>query len=379
MKTVQSSSRFLPGKICRLWCLAVVCTMMLAVAAGVSADDEGTILRHENFLAFVAEPDENVVIAVESLARGPFTDDLEVMIIEPDSFQALGEIVPLGTTREIPFTTRKAGLHVVRLATAQTLYRARLVERPFALVAWEGTRVWITGAMVRQHFFVPEKKREFSLFVTASVVTEGATVKIWSPAGEVVLEETDDFVKTTELKVTVPEGMDGQVWTLALEDPGLPNLFLDDVELYLGRGMPPYLCEDPQWLPIFVKRTRGEPESIAAVVKLGNLTMRNGETTDVTFTIDALPDVSQAALRGAAHDVDYVDEGVFTVNGQGRYSIPVTGDATLADYTVLIDIEHLRAGENTFSFIHDNRASGVMALYDTELLLGENIRTEELW
>ncbi|MEN6641168.1 MAG: hypothetical protein ABFE08_01845 [Armatimonadia bacterium] len=334
-----------------------------------------TILRHDNYLVFVGNAGETVKIAATSIPRGAYQDDLQVKIIDRDSRVVLEQSVPVGTSAEIAYQVKTPGLHVVGTVTGQSLATVRVVGKPFGLVAWEKTTLWICGGMAPQYFMVPAKSKKVEVYVTSDVTTEGATVKIVQPDGKVALEKTDDFDTRTKLEAPVPTGMDAQAWSLVVEKPNAPGLIFDDVEVYLGRNLPPYLCEKPEWLAEFLAAGHVD-EQIIERVPLKTQSLSKGAAFTTTFTLAALPQAKLVALRTTAQDVDYPTEGTFTVNGQGKYQIPTTGDGATAVVTTLIKPEHLRVGENTIEFKHDDSGSSAMGLSETELIFGNAIQVE---
>ncbi len=357
--------------------LTVVTVAALLAALPALAGE--TRLRHDNYLAFVGEQGEQVNLAVTSIARTIYHEDLSIAILDRQSRRVLEQVVPLGTGGTIPYTVETAGLHAVAVRSGQPLCTARLVNRPFALVAWEGAPLWICGACARQFFFVPQGCKRFDLFVTADVTGEGATLKVLSPDDAIAVDKTDDFDKLTRVEVAVPAGMDGRPWAFTLENPQQGKLVLDDVEIYLGKQLPPYLCEDPAWLALFTDRHPGAAEKISARVPLKGASLQGGKPVELRFSLASVPAARMAALRGTATDVDYPGEGTFTLNGKGPYCIPVTGDGATQGFTVTVKPGDLVAGENVIVFSHDNRQSSAMGLAELAVLIGDEIVVEEEW
>jgi hypothetical protein len=191
------------------------------------------------------------------------------------------------------------------------------------------------------------------------------------------VDRSEDFDEPTRVKVEVPAGMDGQAWSFGLDKPESDKLFLDDVQIFLGRGLPPYLCEKPEWLADFI--SGAQAESISERVALPNASLRDGGTVEVKFALPRVPQAKMVALRALAGDVDYATEGAFTVNGKGPYTIPETGDSVTTTITVPLKREDLRAGDNVIVFKHDNRQSTAMSLSQMELLFGDSIQTQDVW
>lgn len=356
--------------------IALFMLSMMVLPLAAQQPPSPTILRHDNYLVFVGEAGETVKIAATSAGRGGFQDDLRIKIIDRDSRLVHEQSVPVGTSAEISYQVKTPGLHVVGTATGQSLATVSLVGKASGLVAWEKTTLWTCGGMAPHYFMVPAKCKKVEIFVVSDVTSEGATVKIVQPDGQVALEKTDDFDKLTKLEVPVPAGMDGQPWLLRVEKPAeTTGLILDDVEVYLGRGLPPYVCEKAEWLAEFIAAGHVDEEIVERVPLKGS-SLRNGGTVTVNFTLAAIPQTKLVALRVAASDVDYPTEGTFTVNGEGKYFVPTTGDGTMAVVTTIIKPEHLRVGENVIEFKHDDSGSSAMGLSELELIFGNAIRAE---
>lgn len=334
-----------------------------------------TILRHDNYLVFMGNENETVKLEVAAMARPPYQEDAQVSILDSTSHTVLEQAVPVGKTVTLEYKVQTPGLHAVGITTGQSLATARLLDKPFGLVAWEKTTLWICGAIAPQYFLVPQACKQFDLYVAATVTTEGAAIKVLRPNGQVALEQEGDFDERTRLQVEVPEGMDNQPWSLVITDAADEKLILDDVEIYLGRMLPPYLCEQADW-PAQLATAIGE-EKISQRVPLKNVNLRDGGTATLEFTLDAILQTKMVALRGMGQDVDYPEEGTFTVNGQGEYAIPVTGDGVTTQVTTMLKAEHLQVGLNVLELKHDNRGSGNLGFSQVELLFGDDIHLEE--
>lgn len=350
---------------------------LLALLPVLPAVGQETLLRHQNYLAFNGTAGEAVKLVTRALPRAPYHEDLQLLLLDSGSRRVLEETVPVGSSRDLDYPVATTGLHVLSLSSGQCLATARTADRPFALLASQRVPLWICGSCARQYFLVPAGFTSFDLYLQAEVTGEGARLRVWQPDGSVAVDRSEDFDASTRIRVPVPKGQDGQPWAFTLDKPEDGKLVLDDVQLYLGRELPPYLCEQAEWPAGFV--TTGEREQISRRVPLALSGLRDGRTTTVTFTLEAVPAVKMAALRALAGDVDYATEGTFTLNGHGPYAIPETGDGTVLQVTVPLKPADLQAGENTLVFKHDSRQSSGMTLAEVEVLFGDSISTDEEW
>jgi len=349
--------------------------LLLAVALPLQAED--TVLRHDNYLAFTGQKGATADFDVRSIPRAPYHDDLKLLVLDSESREVFDQVVPVGTETKVNMPLASEGLHVLCVSSGQPLAVVRRTNGPSALVAWEQTPLNICGAFARHYFFVPQGLRTFQIGLSADVTGEGARLGIWSPDGQAVVDLEDDFDKLQRVQVDVPAGMDNQPWAITLTRPQDPKLVLDDVLLWLGRGLPPYLCEQPAWLPAFVGTM--QPEQVSLRVPLKNLSLTNGGAVTEKFSLDAAPQAKMAALRAVAQDVDYPNEGTFTLNGSAPYAFPLTGDGGSLLVTVMLRPADLRTGENVLEFRHDNRASMAMGLTEMELIAGDLIHPAETW
>ncbi len=347
--------------------------LSLAFMSALNAQE--TILRHENYLAFIGQQDENVSFVVKSLPRAAYLEDLRLFILDRDSRQMLEQIIPLGGEMKLEYTVKTEGLHVLGVHSGQPLAIVRRLEGPFALIAWEMTPLHICGGFTKHYFYVPPGLKEFKIGVCADVTGEGARLAVWGPEGELVFEKEDDFDRPELITVPAAAGAAAQPWALTLSPPRHSKLVFDDVCLWLGRGLPPFLCERPEWLPAFLETQPSEQINLRQ--PLPDVSLLAGKSVRVTFTLEAIPQAKMAALRGLAQDVDYPREGMFLLNGSAPYMIPVTGDGETVPVTIIIRREDLKVGENVLEFKHDARASTAMGLSQLEFIAGDLIIQEQ--
>ena len=351
---------------------------LLTTCATLAQEPAQTILRHDNFLAFSADEGEDVRIAVTSAKRRgyQYANDLEVSVIDSTSTVTLKQTVPLDTEAAITYHVQTTGLHVVRVSSGWNLCRAWVLDRPWALVAWGEVPVSICGSVARQYFYVPEQCANFTIALIADVTGEGALLRVYDATGRLVREQAGDYDREERVVVEVPEGADGAAWSLTLEDPAQEGLNLDDVTVYLGRSLPPYLCEDPAWLEGFCSGEEYQPDLIDLHIAIeGGGGLAKGETRSFTWEMDEIPADRVLALRVTATDVDYKSEGKVVLNGHEPLFLPVTGDAQTQTLTIILDPALLRVGENVMEITQDpSGGSGAMGVHEPELLVGTRIK-----
>lgn len=361
----------------KAWVL--VALALVASASLVSAGDATqTTLRHENFIVFEAEAGETVGIAVESLRKAGFVygDDLLVEIIDPTSERTLRRVVPLGASETIKYQVRTGGMHAVRLSSGWNLCTVRIEGRPWALVAWQDVPVSICGAMAPLYFKVLDGIESFQVSLQADVTGEGAALRIYDPEGNVVLEKVGDFDTAERLTIEVPPGTDGAVWSLTITDPDVEGLNLDDVTFYLGGHVPPLLCEDPAWVEVFTAGEQYQPDLIDTVVEVADeCTLHAGESATLRWEMETLPEDKVYALRITGNDVDYPRELIVRLNGGEPFAVPMTGNSVSMTFTLLLERNQLRLGENTLELTQDpSGGSNVVVAHDIQILIGDRIR-----
>jgi hypothetical protein len=356
---------------------------LLAISAATAQEQPRTILRHENFLVFSADEGEQVQIAVSSRKRTGYRwgDELKVEVIDSDSNTTLDRTVPLGTEQVISYPVVTTGLHAVRVSSGWNLCTAEVRDRPWALVAWGQVPVSICGEVARQHFFVPEQCKRFSIALMADVKGEGALLSVYDATGNLVAQQAGDFDREERVAVEVPEGAGGTPWSLTLESPAEEGLNLDDVTFYLGRELPPFLCEQPEWLETFCSGEEYQPDLIEQRIPIeGGGGVREGGAVTLTWEMAEVPAGRVVALRLTASDVDYKSEGKVVLNGQEPFFLPLTGDGQTQTFTLLINREHLRAGENTLEVTQDpSGGSSALGVSNAELLVGTRIKEFRGW
>lgn len=361
--------------------VSMLLALVVATMAGAQQEPE-TILRHDTFVAFRAEAGETVQIAVQSTQRGPsYGTPMTVSIINSDSDLVLKRTVPLNGSEVIGYTVEVGGLHVARMETGWNTGTIEVLDRPWALVAWQRVPVNICGHMRPQYFFVPDYLDRVRLTLSASVTGEGALVRILDPEGKVAYEEEGDFDTEKQIDIPVPEAARGKAWSLALSKPPTPDLALDDVQLYLGRGLPSYLAEKPEWLTEFVSGEEYQADIIERTIPVpGGGSIPKGESITLTWRMDELPGGRVYALRLTANDVDYVNEVPASVNGGEQFYVPMTGNAVTEVFTMHLDRDQLVVGENSLTFTQ-NPAGGstTVVVKDVQVLIGERIREFVGW
>ena len=174
--------------------------------------------------------------------------------IGPDGGELDAEIVPVGGEMPFRVTPAAAGLHLLQLRAGWNVATLEMGDQPHAYVAGAQAPLQTVGQVERLYFFVPPGTTRLTLTASASVTGEGLLLRVLDPEGQVVVEREGDFDKPEAVRVPVGAGQAGRVWSLALLPPKAPGLHLDDVKLFLGAPLPPYLAARPEWAERFGRR-----------------------------------------------------------------------------------------------------------------------------
>lgn len=247
----------MPIRFCRI---SVVLVMVVGLGGLLGASDSrmaapGPMLRQTNYLALLPAEDASREIVLWAEQYSPvYSDLLEFTLIGPDSsVLATGEVA-LGANVKLTIPPTPEGLHAVELNSGWNACRIDPRTTVAAFVAREALPLHTARAVPRLFFYVPGGLGRFSIWLAAETPREGARIQICGPDRQIVVEEEGDYDQPHAIRVAVPPGAAGAVWSLALLAPRTPGLYLDDVRLWLDSGLPPYLTTRDDWALLFGKR-----------------------------------------------------------------------------------------------------------------------------
>jgi len=228
--------------------------LMGSVSVG-GAEEPPLLLRHTNYVVALAAAHQPLTAQLACVRHSytTYEDSLRLRLIDDQNEEVLAREFLPEEKGQVSYRPLRSGLHLLVLDSGWNLATVR-VNVPFALVAHQRCPLQFVRRPPRLYFYVPSGRRTFSLFVGSSVTGEGLRLVVYAPNGQVVCTEDGDFDKTTKLPLTVPPGAEGKVWSLAVLPPQTAGLVLDDVLLYLGENLPPYLCLQANWAEMFGKR-----------------------------------------------------------------------------------------------------------------------------
>lgn len=237
------------------WLLAALAAAPGLAAHLEAAEEPGPILRQTNYLAVLPESGRQTEVVLKTQQYSPaYSDVLHFALIGPDSSTVgTGEVSP-GQEFQLSIPAASSGLHVLELDSGWNACRASTGPTPSAWVARETVPLQTARGVKQLFFYVPRGVKQFSVWLVAATAREGARVQISGPDGRTVVEEEGDYDTTQRIRVQVPSGTDGKVWSLALLKPLARGLNVDDVKLWLDPALPPYLSTREDWALMFGQR-----------------------------------------------------------------------------------------------------------------------------
>ena len=225
--------------------------VVIALAAGVCecrAEEKPFScrgLRHGHMFLIWNEAGGAPKITLTSLLFGKYTDGLEYKVIAADSkVLTRGEMdaggkVEVNNLPECPryLVLAEPGMNGVLLDA----------DRPWGLVVGPTHPIGPNAPSGRLYFYVPPECKGFQITVCCRSPKEAAKIVVHRPDGGAAGELDGELDEETPLKVEVPAGGDGAVWSVEFLPPTAPGTFLDDVALNLEGELPLLLCPQPDW------------------------------------------------------------------------------------------------------------------------------------
>jgi hypothetical protein len=234
--------------------LALFVIFAVSLCAQTRAQDWPT-LRRTNYAAILGSAGKELKLQLRSQQHvRQYGDELSYTLVGPDSNEIASGGIPLDTTKTIVASPKADGLCVLEMDSGWNICFLDSGESPSAYIASETMPLHTIREIERLYFYVPKGRKQFAILVTADVTHEAARIILFSPDGQVVKEDEGDYDTQTRIKVNVPAGADGKVWSLSVAKPKAAGLVLDDVTLSLDSSLPPYLSKRPDWALMFGKR-----------------------------------------------------------------------------------------------------------------------------
>jgi len=209
-----------------------------------------TGLRGKNTLfIYVSDPAEPIIVHVRHRA-GKQRPEPIAWALADDTGMALheGQVAP-GKTGELSLRVMRPGTYALALQATQgggAWYGVRVVSHPHGVDA--SAKAYYFRALPRQYFYVPEGLNEFEVRAETGGGHQAMMVRVWRPDGEAALEHmvNAEVAPRETLKITVPEGMDGSVWSLWVGKPEvMPATHYSENYWVRIVGASPWLADRP--------------------------------------------------------------------------------------------------------------------------------------
>jgi len=152
----------------------------------------------------------------------------------------------MGARRVVAARAARGELSVVELDSGRNACRIESGGASRGHVARDRCPVRSVGPTGRLHFLVPKSINAFDIFIHASVTGEAARLRVLDPAGVPLAECQGDFDRPERVRVRLGRAGADRVCSLEVVRPVEGGLGLDDVTLWLGEMLPPYLCPDAE-------------------------------------------------------------------------------------------------------------------------------------
>ncbi len=265
--------------------LIVGLTALVALTGGAQ-EVQRTQLRHGHTLVIPAQAGEQIEGRMVAIAASTgYPDPLGYRLLDPGAKHVLHGEIPVGQDEALKFRARTAGAYLLLLDPQRNACALEGVK--YALDLGEERLLQIIKTARPVYFRVPTGVKRFTLDCSG----EAATVWVMGPTGDVVLEQQIPQYEQRKLRVNVPAGADGKLWSLRTK-------LAEDLGVRFDPVLPTIVSE---W-----------PETLAQVEKLGE---RAGFVKfDATLTPEKLlkaPPPSGKRLRASAGGVEleFTSEG----------------------------------------------------------------------
>lgn len=220
-----------------------------AVAEQVEALPEGAAfsVRHGAMFVALLNADEPFRAHVAASPVGRAEQPVQWRLYGPDDQLIEGGEVVVRESADIEAASGQAGVHLLVVNTGMSRGQVTMLNDHAAL-AGNGLRmIYQTSPMF---FFVPEGVAQFTFTLDSPAPGETARVIILDPDEQEAARIETGEVREVTATVTVPEGMSGRAWQVAVERAAVG--ILEDYTLTLDEALPPYWAhaEDRLVLPV---------------------------------------------------------------------------------------------------------------------------------
>jgi len=239
-----------------LWtCVATV--LASGIAVGQGGKPKGLLFRGTHYFLIPAQAGDSIEFTIEPYTPARYgTKRPEVQLVSADGTTLVsrrGIAEPLTARARAPGD----GFCALRVRGFRDWYQVRF-GRAFAVFHSQLQPLHITGAGQPLYFTVPDDAKRFRVYVQCDSPNEGATVRVISPTGEIVLEKTDQFDPVTPLDVPVAPAQAGGIWSVELANPREKGekYGLDDTVIFFSENIPRIVSPDREALEQIAKQLK---------------------------------------------------------------------------------------------------------------------------
>jgi hypothetical protein len=203
-------------------------------------------VRGKHVFAVLVRPDEGLNVTVTVRRLGRYTVPTAWALLGPQGRVLQQGEASIEEACVVSLPQAEPGTYTLVTDSGQNACQVTSKNRGLALA---GERFDLLGGQPGQSVYVPAGARNFSVRLETSAPGETGKLAILDPSGAEAAEGETTETGLTELKVTVPEGMDGKIWQIQIR-PAATGV-MEDLKLSLGEGLERFLAVEPARLVTF--------------------------------------------------------------------------------------------------------------------------------
>jgi hypothetical protein len=198
-------------------------------------------LRRSNQVALWRQAGEEVQVTVRNLRVTKYVDTLKARLLDVAFATVASGTAPVDEGVVLTAKAAEAGVLHVLVDAGSGSAEVEAGGLALAEVATADVPLSLFCSPIKRWFYVPKGARTFHLAARDGGETETARIRISAPDGRVALDRDGRWVGTPQPIEVGPEAA-GRVWTLECWP-------LQDISLWLGGEVCPYLSSDPAEVP----------------------------------------------------------------------------------------------------------------------------------
>ncbi|MEN6401562.1 MAG: DUF4838 domain-containing protein [Armatimonadia bacterium] len=201
--------------------------------------------RGKHVFALLVAPGEGLEATVAVRRLGRYTVPTAWALVGPDAKLLQQGEATIEEPTVIALPQAQPGTYTIVVDSGQNACRVTARNRGLSLV---GQQFDLLGGQPLQYVYVPAGTKSFSVRLETSAPGETGKLIVLDPTGAKVAEGDTTQSGLAELKITVPDGMDGKPWQVQIAPA--PTGVMEDLKLSLGEGLAPFIAVEPARLLI---------------------------------------------------------------------------------------------------------------------------------